>query len=118
MSRLEPLKPGDVICDQCNGTGKPGNNKIDYDNRMVVPWHCDKCSGTGKFDWIENIVGKKPRVLSANWTMEMDQDLSTLYGTNLHDYLIDAISKSMAEKIDKEIMKGFTNGIKSWGSDM
>ena len=43
------LKPGEVICNECNGTGLKTNQ---------VYHPCPKCYGTGKLDWIENIVGR------------------------------------------------------------
>lgn len=50
------MNPGDVICDQCNSTGSPDNNK----NEVVINiFGCEKCDGYGKLDWIENVVGKR-----------------------------------------------------------
>ena len=46
------LKPGEMICDVCNGTGK-----VDHD-KIPMRVSCKKCYGTGKVDWIENITGK------------------------------------------------------------
>jgi DnaJ-class molecular chaperone len=46
------LKPGEFICDQCNGTG----HYVEYYYGQSDTW-CDKCYGAGKLDWIENVVG-------------------------------------------------------------
>jgi len=115
------LEPGEVICDQCKGTGHPNNNEIDYNDKFYfnVPHACDKCNGSGKLDWIENIVGKNPRKLTGDWTIEWSTS-EQLYGSNLEKDIVDQISKNMADKIDKEILEGITNGFKfgTWGSDM
>lgn len=80
------LKPGEIICDECLGTGE----SIAYNL-------CPKCHGNGKLDWIEAVVGKrssviiwgqktlnaKPRKLKAGWTIETVEDLGTLYGGDL-----------------------------------
>ena len=46
------LKPGEVICSKCNGTGSMMVKNFYY-------FKCDKCQGKSKLDWIENIVGVK-----------------------------------------------------------
>jgi len=75
------LKSGEVVCDQCQGTGLwtefyRGGDDI---------W-CDKCLGTGKLDWIEVITGKrfltinitttkitpKSRKLDGDWEIEWE----------------------------------------------
>ena len=50
---MEPLKEGETICSECNGTGenKPGK-------RLGITIACRKCCGHGKLDWVEMIVGK------------------------------------------------------------
>ncbi len=108
------LEPGEVVCDQCKGTGYPNNNEIDYNNKFYYNHLdvCDKCNGSGKLDWIENIVGKKSRTFNGDWTIIGEQ----LYGSNLEKDIFDQTSKNMA----KEILEGIINGSKSgsWGSDM
>lgn len=42
------INESEVICGRCKGEGTIGQG-----------WMCKQCLGTGKFDWIENIVGKK-----------------------------------------------------------
>ena len=52
------LKPGDIICPDCKGTGY--DLKInDYPFGYKMHPHCDKCNGEGKLDWIEAVVGKR-----------------------------------------------------------
>jgi len=116
--KLKPLEPGDVICGQCNGTGKPNNNEIDYQQRYVTySWVCDKCNGLGKLDWIENVVGK---TLTADWIIEYEQEYNCSFGNGVEKEIMDKISKQMVDKIDKEILEGITNGAKTgtWGSNM
>jgi len=50
------LKPGDVICPDCNGESY--NKPWEVFGILFKPT-CLKCYGAGKLDWIENIVGKK-----------------------------------------------------------
>jgi len=50
------LKPGEVLCDRCNGSGE------NYDPEFVEIWgitDCPKCWGKGKLNWVDNIVGIK-----------------------------------------------------------
>lgn len=49
------LKPGETRCKKCKGTGFWHYRKSNKSNGII----CDKCNGSGKFDWVENIVGKK-----------------------------------------------------------
>lgn len=46
------LNLGEIICDQCNGSGY---------NMRPNHYKCPKCHGAGKLDWIEVIVGKKTK---------------------------------------------------------
>jgi len=55
------LKLGEVVCDECKGTGydleipKQKNSNPYY----MKHYNCPKCFGLGKLDWVENIVGKR-----------------------------------------------------------
>jgi len=118
------LEAGEVICDQCKGTGYPNNNEIDYNNKFYfnVPDACDKCHGSGKLDWIEAIVGKhKPRQLSAKFDINFST-AEQLYGPKSEemDAVINKMSEQLAKDIDKEIIEGIANGTKTgtWGSIM
>lgn len=67
------LKPGESICDKCNGTGIDKNSiyVVRLPNSFYVPYEpphvvkticwlkCNKCLGEGKVDWIENIIRKR-----------------------------------------------------------
>ena len=52
------LKPGDVICNKCNGSGDDSRYEEFLDKDKYY-YKCPKCQGEGKLDWIENVVGKK-----------------------------------------------------------
>ena len=105
------LKPGEVICDKCNGSG------LNKDPMFQDIWgltDCPKCDGKGKLDWIANIVGKqqpayfsfdiekqilepKDRCLNGDWTIE----------------IVDKVSKSLAETIDKDIINSYLGTCKN-----
>ena len=100
VSRDE-LLPGEIICDQCHGSGWiTGKTEWQYT--------CRKCQGDGKVDWISHIMGaprKPPRTLKGTWTMEVEQDLKAMYDVNLSDEIADSIIKELGEQIDQEIME-------------
>ena len=54
------LKKEEVVCPECHGTG----NRAKWDQIPDYKCYlkCDKCDGTGKMDWIEAVVGKKPKI--------------------------------------------------------
>lgn len=59
------LKPGEIICDECLGTGES------------IAYHlCPKCHGSGKLDWVEAVVGKKPKADIFNGVTWMAPDKS------------------------------------------
>jgi len=64
------LKPGEVKCDQCEGTGFPDNNTNDD---MINIFHCEKCDGYGKLDWIEAVLGKKGYYIWGQKTLKSNQ---------------------------------------------
>jgi hypothetical protein len=120
MNRLQPLEPGDVVCDQCNGTGEPGNNKIGPNDKLsIVPWYCDKCDGTGKLDWIENITGRrKPKLFSVDWGDDFLVD--SKYRSPTEQKAIEQIAQKLADQIDQDILKGIRDGIETgtWRSNL
>jgi DnaJ-class molecular chaperone len=59
------FKPGEVICNECNGTGLKTDRTTYYQK-------CSKCYGTGKLDWIENIVGKQNKYVTMSDNFEGD----------------------------------------------
>ena len=87
---MNKLKDGEVICKQCNGTGKPDNNKFktEYYGYMV----CDKCKGSGKFDWIESIVGKKAyRLKPGVYVKEVDySEIIPSGGVDLSEFMLES----------------------------
>jgi hypothetical protein len=65
------LRPGEVICDECNGVGdlgmthsvyeyKSSGNTVKFPGKLEIK-ECTKCFGAGKLDWIEAVVGKKDK---------------------------------------------------------
>jgi len=94
-----------MICDRCNGSGwLTGKTEWQYT--------CDKCRGDGWVDWISHIMGKPlppPRQLKGNWTMEVEQDLVAMHGTNVHEEIVNSIASELADKIDQEIMENLIN---------
>jgi hypothetical protein len=91
------LKPGEVICDECLGTGE-----------SIAHHSCPKCWGNGKLDWIENVVGKRPKVsnefFKAKWS---DEILDSWPQANEY---IDELAKQLAQDIDKKILESL-NGM-------
>ena len=54
------LKPGDIKCDKCKGTGYDLKTPtVDDKHYYRKHYPCSKCKGVGKLDWIEQVVGKK-----------------------------------------------------------
>jgi len=56
------LKPGEIKCDRCNGSGE------NYDPKFVKIWgitDCPKCWGEGKLSWVDNLVGKRDPYLES-----------------------------------------------------
>jgi DnaJ-class molecular chaperone len=49
------LNEGEVLCDNCNGSGE---SLFPY---QALKKECTKCQGDGKLDWVEAVVGKKPK---------------------------------------------------------
>ena len=86
----------ECLCDKCGGTGS-------IDAGVYIATTCKKCDGKGKLDWLEFILGKKKpkrRNLKASWSFE-----STKFVNTIQNEMIDKISKSLADEIDKEIMR-------------
>ncbi len=116
------LEPGEVTCDQCKGTGKPNNNEIDYKQQYVTyPWVCDKCNGSGKLDWIEAVVGKR-KTLSGNFTIKWEHselELEEKYRSEYDQKCVEEMSRNLAKKIDRQIIKDFSyGGSETWRSYM
>jgi len=55
------LKSGEVVCDECKGTGYD----LEIQEREYITEYykkhckCPKCHGAKKLDWIEAVVGKR-----------------------------------------------------------
>ncbi len=64
------LELGEEICSECGGSGAVGGK---WFNRRS----CPKCLGDGKLDWIENVVGKRPRYGYSGGSGESGSSLSS-----------------------------------------
>lgn len=51
------LRPGEVECKKCKGTGV--TNPHAKKGMALMGYKCLNCDGSGKLDWIENVTGKK-----------------------------------------------------------
>ena len=58
------INDGERLCPKCTGKGKvPKSGKI-LGSTGVMMLICSKCLGDGKLDWVEEVVGKKRRLVS------------------------------------------------------
>jgi len=99
------LKEGEVICDRCKGTCHEPNSS---DNDELCTEICGKCFGHGKLDWIENIIGKVRKILSADWSFSSSVNVKTIYSYDVEKGLIEALSKEIAKEVDEEILRELT----------
>lgn len=84
------LGPGEVACYKCEGTGKSESWEV---GQFKITPECTHCLGEGKFDWIERVMGKTPRVYR-----EFD--------------LTGQIAKELSVEIDKEILESVVDACK------
>jgi len=90
------LNEGEVICDQCNGTGL-----------WEKVHQCYKCLGRGKLDWVTNVMGGRRKPLVANWgTSSMS---SNSVGTKIQEKFINKVAREMAKKIDEEMLASLSD---------
>ncbi len=54
------LKEGEVLCPDCKGSSNQARWDIMPDYKVYL--ECKTCRGKGKMDWIEAIVGVKPKI--------------------------------------------------------
>lgn len=99
------LKEGEYICPDCGGTGINKNSKMP--NKMASS--CFTCWGSGKLDWIEMIMGKRPRKLKGRWTINVSKEIQSFRNSYTKQELVDKFSEQIANDIDKEIMDILTN---------
>jgi hypothetical protein len=68
------LKPGEVICPQCEGFRyKKYHELTSYERARQWLQKCPKCKGAGKLDWVEAVVGKKGTTMKpVFYTREVD----------------------------------------------
>jgi DnaJ-class molecular chaperone len=102
------LNEGEMICDKCEGVGGiPPKIQL-----VQLQTMCPKCKGSGKVDWIENIVGKvktKTDIFSSSRYSYTMTATEVQERTTIHDDWIDALAKSISEKIDRQIMESLSN---------
>lgn len=61
------LNPSDKMCLTCNGSGIiPPSERKDGGTIAAI---CSDCDGDGKFDWVEQVVGKKKFNIDPNRTI-------------------------------------------------
>ena len=83
--QVKDLKPGELICDKCEGWGCiPPSHELESNE---ISASCEKCQGAGKVDWIANITGVPP-------PNEFDTS-----------YFVTFAAKELADAIDKEILE-------------
>lgn len=57
------LKPGEIICDRCNGSGYESTYEPPtWFSPQTNAWRCKKCYGSKKVTWLENVLGKEEDV--------------------------------------------------------
>lgn len=101
------LNDGELICDQCNGSGV---GEIDKNSNYIITPFCQKCRGKGKVDWISNATGEQD---SGYLSISMDDSdffSSTIAAEDIMingKSLIETISQKVAEEVDKKIMEIF-----------
>ena len=99
------LEEGEVICDRCQGTCHEPNSN---DNDELCTEICGKCFGHGKLDWIENIIGKVRKILSADWSFSSSANVKTIFSSNMEKELMETLAKEIAKEVDEEILRELT----------
>ena len=100
---------GEILCDECDGRGcgtPKGKEKLSV--------RCWKCQGDGKVDWVSHITGKPQKPMFGFHSTSSFVGPAGIIGSNssshgIHDDALNAISKSLAEKIDEEILDNIIN---------
>lgn len=82
------LKPGEVLCPKCHGSGE--GHSWEIDEFKITP-ECTHCYGDGKLDWVERVTGKPRR--------GFDYEALT---AEMANKLAEEIDKSILEKLKEE----------------
>jgi len=63
-NKVIELNKGEKFCDKCKGKGVVLNRHkaLRPPYKTIKYLECNKCLGAGKLDWVEEIVGKNPRI--------------------------------------------------------
>lgn len=97
------LKPSDVICPKCNGTGK---GKSWHAGDFEITPECNHCYGEGKLDWIERVTGKQRRIFDyERVTAQMAEELSKSIDQEIMDNIIKDMEKE--DKNDNRVFSEF-----------
>lgn len=59
METYMDLKDDEIICTNCHGSGRQEFTISHSKGSERFTINCQQCDGDGKFDWIENVLGKK-----------------------------------------------------------
>jgi len=62
------------------------------------------------FDNEEKLDWRPLRKLKAHWSLEAAKDINMMFSVNIEKEIIDALSKDIANEIDKEILEKLING--------
>lgn len=99
----------EVLCSRCNGTGwdpiQIESPFVDREPKITIV--CNFCNGYGFVNWIDNILGPKPKI-----SKYLEYDLSyynigidSAINNSFTKEMVDILGEEMAKKIDKEILE-------------
>lgn len=111
-------------CSKCKGTGEY-YHCVSHPKRIertdAVLYKCPACDGDGYLDWVENVVGKRPKLITdSSAAINIDRTASqiTILNPRMHGKtvlleaqnmidkeIIQVMSNKIAMKIDEEIME-------------
>lgn len=104
MSEYEKYK-----CNKCNGEGKYYHCNKNMQARLM---RCNECGGDGYLDWVENVVGKSPKLLEASWDTSSFIDIKTSRVAVCHARQHGKSKFLEAQKlVDREIIQVMSNKI-------
>ncbi len=106
---------GELVCDECGGRGCTINE-------YTLSARCWKCQGDGKVDWVSHCTGKPKKPMFDFGSSSFSSSVPESVSNGVYDDAIDAMSKQLADSIDKEIIDDITNDsnkyIKMYGQEV
>lgn len=105
MEEKKTLKEGEIICPKCGGKGG-----LDVPGEPDLRKTCDRCFGDGILDWLEVILGKAKRKLTARWTVDVSKEVQAFFNKDLDKTIMDALASELASDIDKKILEDLLKG--------